>query len=479
MSAVEHENEIRAARPGRDRWRWARVLLITLAVIAVISQWARTLLRPQGDFTLHWRFGQRFLACEYLYANGMHKPYPPCWAMAASVLTVLPMATMRALLYPLGPMLVVVLLNRLDRMTRAALPLVGKQGFWTVALTLVLSSRFLIRELPECGANLMVVTLAWLGLYFWTRQREGLGGTCLGAAIALKCTPGLFLIYFGWKRQWRMVGVTALAAACFTIAPLLWMGPWDYGRHMAIWGGRVWQSAVEPHPLKSMIGDVIPHNIALKPALGRLLVRLGPEHEGYCDHPWHVDLLDTDPVVAGRIISVLMLGLLVGFGMIVGRRVEDRTSMATLWECAAVMILMLLYSPITWRQHGVAILPAAYLISRSVISRGALPRGMMGGLGVFVFFVLLLDRGVIGRELTLLLDSYGVTAWSLLALLWVTLVGRGHATRAETRPAQDGSRVLRFDPREQSGSVGSRKPAHASPWVVLERSRSRADKARG
>ena len=39
--------------------------------------------------------------------------------------------------------------------------------------------------------------------------------------------------------------------------------------------------------------------------------------------------------------------------------------------------------------------------------------------------VLALDRGVVGRDMTLILDSFGATTWSLLLLLAVTLAVTG------------------------------------------------------
>ena len=92
-----------------------------------------------------------------------------------------------------------------------------------------------------------------------------------------------------------------------------------------------------------------------------------------------------------------------------------------LWEAAVISLLILLYSPLTWRQHCVAVFPAFYLIARTGAARGGLPRWARGALGVYVVLVLVLDRGVVGRDMTLVLDSFGATTWSLLLLLAVTL----------------------------------------------------------
>ncbi|HEX8204356.1 MAG TPA: glycosyltransferase family 87 protein [Isosphaeraceae bacterium] len=426
-----------AARPPSWRSRIAareaagRQVLGGLAAAIVASQWVRVIQRPHGDFALHWRFGARFLAREFLYAGNLHVPYPPFWGLASAPLTLLPMPWMRTLLYPLGLVPLAALLGILHGLTRSHLRLAPTPRFWATALALGLSSRFLIRELPDNGVNLMMVALAWGAVGLWVRGRDRLGGACLGLAIALKCTPALFLVYFAWKRQWRLVTTAVTAAAAFTLAPALWQGPGDYERHMRCWLARCARGVAEPHPLRGVLGDEEVKNLALRPGLARFLIHLPPGHKGHCPHPWHVDFLDLPPAVAGVAVKVVMVALLAAVAWAFRRPVARRDGLTPLWECAAVSVLMLLYSPITWRQHCVGVLPAFYLIAHMAVARGGLPRWMTRTLGVYALLVLVLDRGVVGRDLTLLLDSYSVTTWSLLALLAVTLGCRALAPCAE------------------------------------------------
>lgn len=415
-----------------DRRRRARKLLIAVAAAIVGSQWVRILLRPHGDFSLHWLFGTRLLEGSFLYAGEMHRPYPPFWALASAPLTLLPMAVMRALLYPLGLLPLAAVVWMVHRLARRRLPLAGREAvFWSTALALGLGSRFLIRELPECGANLIIVALAWGGVFFWCRGRDRLGGVSLGLATALKCTPALLIAYFAWKRQWRIVSASLIAAAAFTLAPIGWMGPISYARHMAYWGGHVLAAAAEPNPLRGVLGDEEPWNLSLRPAIGRYLVAVPPTHKGHVDHPWRVQPLDLSPALAGWIVKAVLAGLVVAVAAAMTRRAGPRAGLTVLWEGAAVSVLMLLLSPITWRQHGVWTLPAFLLIARTTVARGRLPWSMTALLGVYVVLVLVLDRGVVGRELTILLDSYGVTAIALLCVLAATLVGRASARREE------------------------------------------------
>jgi hypothetical protein len=265
----------------------------------------------------------------------------------------------------------------------------------------------------------------------------------LGLAIALKCTPALLAAYFAWKRQWRFVGATAAAAASFTLAPALWLGAEGYGHNLTAWLGTVRAAAAEASPLQGALGDEEPWNLSLRPALGRFLVAVPPEHKGYVAHPWRVQLFDLNPALAGRIVKGVMAALVVAVALVLGRTPPRRDGVLVLWECAAVSVLMLLLSPITWRQHCVWTVPAFLLVARTAFARGGLPRPMTRLLAVYVVLVLVLDRGLIGRDLTILLDSYGVTAWALLCLLGATFVGRSLAVREE---AADGAMLRPYVP---------------------------------
>src|SRR5205823_7431226 len=145
---------------------------------------------------------------------------------------------------------------------RSQLPLSRDARFRATALGLILTSRFIDRELIECGPNLALVALTWLGIALWISRRELLGGISLGLAIALKCTPALFLLYFAWKRQWKMAGVTLAAALLLTLAPLARMVPSSYALHMRTWLGSISGGARQPNPAEGILGDETVQNLS-------------------------------------------------------------------------------------------------------------------------------------------------------------------------------------------------------------------------
>jgi hypothetical protein len=61
---------------------------------------------------------------------------------------------------------------------------------------------------------------------FWafSRGRDGIAGIALGLNIMTKMVPGLFLIYFIWKREWRVVVFTLATIVILVLLTLPWSG---------------------------------------------------------------------------------------------------------------------------------------------------------------------------------------------------------------------------------------------------------------
>ncbi|HJT34495.1 MAG TPA: glycosyltransferase family 87 protein [Pirellulales bacterium] len=408
-----------------ERERSLRYVVVSLLVVVFVLQWVRAGLRLEdGDFYLHWQFGRRFAAHTLLYADGLHTPYPPFWAMAWSPVAVLPLAAAKLVCYPMSAAALGLLLYLLHRLTQKHLPLSGKSFFWTTTGVLLILSRFLVRELPECGPNLFLLALCWLAIFLWTERRDLLAGGCLGLAIALKCTPGLLLAYFAWKRQWRFAASAAVAAVAFTLAPALWQGPTDYARHMQIWLTQLRLGAGQADPSLGVLGPETLQNLSLRPALARGLMRLPAGHVARLDHPWYIDFLDLPPRAAGWIAKFALLALLAAVAWTVRGPLVGRDDPVVLWQCAAVGVLALLLSPITWYQHCVALVPPFYLLAREAVARRRATGWAIAVAVLFITVHLVLSRGLIGRDLTLLMASYHLTTWTLLVALLATLRGR-------------------------------------------------------
>ncbi len=411
-------------RNGISRYserQWRQVAAGLIGIVALI-QMGRVVGKDQGDFHLHWRFGGRLAAGIYPYdKNGLDLPYLPFWGVAHVPLSYLPMRAAQICLLPLFALAAFGLFWVLRRVSQRSWPVPDRYAFWGVVLTIVLASRFLVRDILECGVNLALVALAWGAVWCWRHRRDVTGGGLLGFAIALKLTPALFLAWFVWKRQWKIALATTVTAAVLFLSPLLFIDGATFVDVHKVWWHHASRGLLAENPVQGVLGEESIQNVSLRPALARYLVHLPEGHKARFDHPWSVQFLNLSPHAAGWVVRLLTAVLVLSVAWQFRRPVRSRTDRVFLWEAAAVSVMILLLSPLTWGQHCVGVIPAVYFLIREAFYRRSCSRPGLVVLGMFSVFILLLNRGLIGKQATYLLDSYYTTTWCLAAVLWLVL----------------------------------------------------------
>ena len=163
-------------------------------------------------------------------------------------------------------------------------------------------------------------------------------------------------------------------------------------------------------------------NMSLRPSLMSYLTRF-PETSRRSWDPGSIQFLNLSPAVASRIANCILLAIPAIFLWWSRKKVVTRDEPRLLWELAATGALMLLFSPITWSQHCVALLPACYLIATLLVVRDRLPGWVMILLSFYVFFCALLGRDLIGRVFYYRIAAYHVGTFCIAALFAVVLAG--------------------------------------------------------
>ncbi len=446
--------------------RWVQGGLIGLAMAVWLAQLVIAMTHPRGDFMLHYEFGRRLRSGEFLYQNGMHSPYPPAWAVPHAPLSLVPPNVAKPVCHLVGAAALIALLWVLHDLSRPVLPLRTGYLFWVVTATLFVTSRFVTRDLDDGGQNLFLLALSWIGIWLCARGRPLGGGAGLGLAVALKCTAGIFVLYFLLKREWKMAAASLAWTGLFFLAPILWLGPAEFRQTSERWLNNVLQGPSQPDPSVGVLGPEPLQNRSLRPSLARYLMHLPPGHPGrhYIDdlpeydpsrtpHPWSVDFLDLPPATAGLIVKIVMgLGLLAvawlmrgsphldfrslgDFGSLPSSarnlRTGNGTRLRLLWEAAIISVLALLYSPITWGQHCVAVVPAIYLLIRALAAEKMQARWVLGFLIAFTVLVLCTYRSFIGKHLSLLVESYHLVTFALGALIVALFVCRRQSGQSQ------------------------------------------------
>lgn len=422
------------------RLQWA---LIAVTAIVVAVGWASLIPHVRGDFPNHYAQAVLLLHGRFIYPNGLNRVYPPFWALAHVPFTIVSDHAAMLILYPFGVAAMVVLVVILRKLADRHWPLRGDPLVWSTILALLLASPFLDRDLTELGVNTVLVLLCWWGIYLWTKGKDALGGVSIGLATALKCTPVMFIGYFLWKRQWRIACVAAVACAGFSILPMAVAGPGAFAQSGRYWIEVVWSGMTDPDPSHTVMGNDRVGNLSLRSALARYLMYIPYGNPARPEtpvdtliptrppDPLYLQFFDFAPVTAGRIVKTILLTLAAVVMWIFRKPARDRLDPIILWECATVSMAILLYSPLTWSQHCVGVLPALYFIFRAICAGADVPRWINGALVGFFIIMCGLHQALLGPRLTSLREAYHLRNFALLALFIAALAC--HAVRARRR----------------------------------------------
>jgi hypothetical protein len=223
-----------------------------------------------------------------------------------------------------------------------------------------------IRESFEEGQLNVVVAAGMVGC--WAARRSGrsaLAGVLLGAAFALKPIPGLFFLYYAWRRDWRL-----LIAAAATVLVLAMIGVGLSG----VEGVRLW--ATVNYPSHADLWPGYPDNASVRGFFTRIF---GPSE--WRPRPRYpvANVAMLLWMVSGAVLTLLAI-LIARAGL---RRAADAVPRSALdeatWglttppplarddprgdlEVAVLTVLTLLVTPIVWPHYYVVlVMPIAVL----------------------------------------------------------------------------------------------------------------------
>jgi hypothetical protein len=222
-----------------NRWKGpaAAALLIALASLVLVRGVVPALTRIDSDFPNY------FTAARVVAEGGSaERLYDDSW-FQQQIRRELPGVDARGKFGPFPPptALLLVPLARLSpltalRVTTAVSLLCLLCSIWLLArivplglvesAVLVLLSGYAVCNGLRLGQPYIAVSTACiLGYYAWLKGRPLLAGACFGIFAPIKYVPGLILIYFALRRQWKVAlsGVAAAAAVVLVgIAVLGW-----------------------------------------------------------------------------------------------------------------------------------------------------------------------------------------------------------------------------------------------------------------
>jgi alpha-1,2-mannosyltransferase len=379
------------------------------------------------DIDIHREIGRRFLSGEYLYANDYCYMYLPTTGIYFAPLLVLDRNPSLALRYAVAMACLVVTILLFHRMIFGPSDSNRWGPLWIGVGAGALTLQFILNDLDDGGPHLMLLGIITGGIYAIWVGREWLGAALVGLGIVLKITPALFVLLFLWKRQWRVACYTVLTTILLVLLPIMHMGPTSWWGHHTEWARNAVLSVLDRQAEGRQENELQKANLSLRHTMLRYLVTYPPEHRLRQVDPGYQAVLDLPWPVANAIVGVAAISLLGLFAWFSRRPFQGPGNSEWAQDCAATFILALLFSPMTWDQHLVWMIPAAcVVVAAAAHMSGKLSRAEYMILAVYGVLTMVLNYEVVGSARWEALKSYhhlGIAILILYTLLLSTKRG--------------------------------------------------------
>lgn len=284
----------------------------------------------------------------------------------------------------------------------------------------VFGLRPVFSEIAHANVNtymMIWIALAWL---FYMEKHDYWAGIFVGLAIVTKVTPGLLLLYFLYKREWRVCIGAAVGLVVFALViPGFYFGFAHNIELLEEW----FHVIVAPFALNGYAALEIP-NQSLFGVVMRLASNAGVmklEHMTSWLQMDEVGMTDMarPATVLGRcvrpLIGVGIVGALVWLCRT--KACVSRRDPRRLLELSAILLAMLLMSERTWKHHATT-LPIVFLSVWYVLTcidwSDKFRAWFVGGLVAQFFLLVASSQGILGDRLADMMLDGGFFCWGLV-----------------------------------------------------------------
>jgi hypothetical protein len=396
---------------------------------------------------------------EYVYVRAAHElragrdiyqpdignSYPPFATLAALPFTAIPPRAGRVLWLAVNVGFLALMLRGAWRLVGGGPLQGGARAPVSAHLAAALGALCGVWYLQNCLAHQQtdVVLGALLvgGCLALARERSLLAATCFGLAAAVKCTPLLWAPYLVWRRRPAAAAWLVAVALGVNLLPDL-VHPPESGR---LWLSEYYHRYLRPlgaadHYVGTWHSDLV-YNQSLAGAAQRWLTTTCEWAPADCvvgrrpDHPGPLAL---------KVVVYGVEALIVLLTMAVCRRpFAPADAGRNALEYAAVLLLMLLLSPMSSKAHfGVLVLPGFCLARAALVDNRRL---LLPVLAAAVLLAAASNKDLLGERLYTLSLWLGCVTWETLLLLaaCLALILRSDSRLSRDMPAASPDTALR------------------------------------
>ncbi len=387
--------------PSWPAWKW---ITFSLLIVAIVLG-AITAVKRGGDLESYLRASRRLAAGENIYVNEIFPyMYPPFLAFLLTPLVFFSLGAAKLLWY-LGNICFIILSFIL--LFKLARPERGKR-FLLTFLSLLFTLRFLGDSTHRGQVNILILLLCVLTLYFFSRKRLVWAALFLAMAIAVKLTALLLVAYFLFKRKFRFCGLTAVCLILVLLLPAVSAG---FNQNI---------NALKQYPTEA--ANIYDHD-KLNQSLHNAMFHLFHPVAIKDNSDIHVLQLDEGLIKWLTYLLILALALVSAFKF---KRNSGDNGMQFYIEFAIVIALMLLFSPVSRKDHFITLLIPYFFYCHSLLDPSIFKRLKNKKLLLTCLLASFLLSSatvetVIGNLASDLLESYFCVTWGTI-MLWIGLL---------------------------------------------------------
>ena len=243
---------------------------------------------------------------------------------------------------------------------------------WVLGLGFLWAFSTLLADVQHGNTNTFVLLLIVLHLWAYRRGSDLGAGAALAAAICLKMTPALFVLYWLYQRNWRVLLATIGAGVAFVVVvPMLAVG--FEQAHLLT---RTWiDNLIVPGLVKGAPYPI--HVNQSLPGLANRLFSTGAagdafynpdDYNVYGEHPAsaHVTLVALSAESVKWIIRIAQVLIVAFVAWAIGWRKLPRNDGRRALHYGLITLSMMLLNQRTWNHHATVILVATVAIWQAV-----------------------------------------------------------------------------------------------------------------
>lgn len=253
--------------------------------------------------------------------------------------------------------------------------------------------------------NNLTLCLLVASFVLWQRGRHGVAGFWLGLAVLLKLTPGLIVLWFLLKRQFRTVAVAMLTVILAgPVGDLIVFGP----QHTLGLYQRWAQIAVTKSSQTGLILNQLEmdwRNQSLGAVASRWLHKTNyathfdnDPRIRYPDEPRYMNIANLPLTTVARIVTAIAVVTLLGLCWIARKPARELTTWQLRAEWTLFVLAMLWLMPVMRRYHLIWTLPAVSVLAAAIhYSAGRSPWARVAGAGIALLAfsqLLVLERSI-------------------------------------------------------------------------------------